>query len=243
MTNNFKQSIQIHLKSQLSRERENSGMNWEPNWTTTERYVDINDFEDERWAHIETWKNKDVKPYYFISNYGRLKSFGMYKIGRILPGTIDYTTGGYIETQLITIDNQLASFLYHQGVAEYFCRKPSSIHDLCVDHINCDKTDNRATNLQWITVADNSRKAIYVDHLNDKFIEYQGGRNRVRCKFVEYPDLVFNSLSEAGIFTGHNTDYVAECLRLQRNIKHKDTNQILHIELLDKENNHAEFQR
>lgn len=45
----------------------------------------------------------------------------------------------------------------HQLVAEAFCdRQP---HHEEVHHINADRTDNRACNLQWITHSDNMRES------------------------------------------------------------------------------------
>lgn len=44
----------------------------------------------------------------------------------------------------------------HQAVAKAFIPNPANLSD--VDHINNDKTDNRAENLQWLSHRDNLRK-------------------------------------------------------------------------------------
>ena len=44
----------------------------------------------------------------------------------------------------------------HQAVAKAFCDNPHKLTD--VDHINNDKTDNRAENLRWISHQENLRK-------------------------------------------------------------------------------------
>jgi len=44
------------------------------------------------------------------------------------------------------------SVLQHRLIAEYFCTKPSTAHNLVI-HLNYDKLDNRAINLKWVTQA------------------------------------------------------------------------------------------
>ena len=44
----------------------------------------------------------------------------------------------------------------HRAVAKAFIPNPFNLSD--VDHINNDKTDNRADNLQWLSHRDNLRK-------------------------------------------------------------------------------------
>ena len=196
-------------------------MNWRPSWTTIDRYVDLTDFENEIWLPFLTLRGKDklLQPYYYISNLGRLKSFSIHNRPRILPGTYDKTTGGYVATMVRTVDGKQFGMSYHLQVAYYFLGDtPSSMIDPTVDHINCDRCDNRWFNLQWLERPDNSKKAIQ-DGLCSAFMS-NGGWNRQHCYFKEYPDVKFQSYAQAATFIGRNTDYVAECVRLNRKILH-----------------------
>lgn len=44
----------------------------------------------------------------------------------------------------------------HRVVAETWCEKPTTKERLVVDHIDCDKNNNLASNLRWITYKENS---------------------------------------------------------------------------------------
>lgn len=46
----------------------------------------------------------------------------------------------------------------HKAVALAFCKRPDGATD--IDHIDNNKLNNRATNLQWLTHAENLRKRI-----------------------------------------------------------------------------------
>ena len=46
----------------------------------------------------------------------------------------------------------------HIVIAELFCDKPITDDKLEVDHINCERFDNRAINLQWISHRANVNK-------------------------------------------------------------------------------------
>ncbi len=61
-------------------------------------------------------------------------------------------------------------------ICEVFHGKPPSA-DCISDHINEDRSDNRAENLQWLTMAENTRKSVcrvveYVDLPKDSIMEY-----------------------------------------------------------------------
>ncbi len=191
-------------------------MNWTPTWILQSRYENVEDIEGEIWKHFTMWRNKELKPYYWISNYGRLRS--EYRgIKRILPGTSDPSTGGYIHTFVRTRDNSQVHLDYHQAVARYFLGDPpTDLVSPCVDHIDSNILDNRVSNLQWLSASENSKKG-YKDGRYSIFA-VNGGWNKQKCHFEQYPEIIFNSLKEAAQFIHRNPDYVAECLRLGRRI-------------------------
>lgn len=97
---------------------------------------------------------------YMVSNMGRIKSIRKlhylngkkvpeYRSERILPP--QPTTNGYLKVALVGIGRSNASI--HVLVAEAFIGpRPDGMQ---CDHINRIKTDNRADNLRYATIADN----------------------------------------------------------------------------------------
>ena len=74
-----------------------------------------------------------------VSNFGEVKSHG-----KIIKGEI--TSGGYCRVHISHKGVQY-KFLVHRLVAEAFIPNPDGLPE--VNHINCDKYDNRVENLEW----------------------------------------------------------------------------------------------
>lgn len=81
------------------------------------------------------------KRIYEVSNLGRVRVNG--KI--VEP----YFAGSYLH---------IGTFNIHRAVAELFVPNPDN--KPCIDHINTVRTDNRACNLRWVTLAENNRNTI-----------------------------------------------------------------------------------
>jgi hypothetical protein len=94
------------------------------------------------------WLDYDDK--YTVSEEGLV----MHKrTGRITRGNID--PGGYMKH--MRVDNRHHTMRYvHRMIAERFLPKIEQ-SDIEVDHINQDKTDNRASNLRWVSRSVNDR--------------------------------------------------------------------------------------
>lgn len=88
---------------------------------------------------------------YQISDDGRVFNK---ETGYEIQGGVKKT--GYREVGLINNQGQRYK-LVHRIVAEAFCPRPEGATE--VNHINGDKTDNRACNLEWVTHADNLKHA------------------------------------------------------------------------------------
>lgn len=97
----------------------------------------------------ETWYDG-----YEISNLGRLRSTRRAE-SRIVIGRPDKE--GYIEAH-IRHNGRVKWLRLHRLVASVWIGQPST--NLQVNHINGDKSDNRAENLEWVTNLENRRHAI-----------------------------------------------------------------------------------
>lgn len=131
----------------------------------SERWFDLQDLKNEVWKNLKI-KKRDVlynyKNLYKISNYGRVKSLGIYhgrtnnffKKEHILKarlsklGYIIYTLSNYGKANYISV---------HRAVAETFIlnfeNKPQ------VNHIDGNKQNNRIDNLEWCTNSENVKHA------------------------------------------------------------------------------------
>ena len=61
---------------------------------------------------------------------------------------------GYLRVKLYDSSGKMKKFLVHRLVCEAFCENPEN--KPCVNHIDENKTNNKASNLEWCTVAENN---------------------------------------------------------------------------------------
>lgn len=103
----------------------------------------------------EEWKSVDgFRGGYEVSNLGRVRSLktGVPKIMRHHDNR-----EGYRKVQLL-LCGVVKDLYVHRLVAMAFVDRPSSDRQQ-VNHINADRSDNRAENLEWVTPAENQRHA------------------------------------------------------------------------------------
>lgn len=135
----------------------------------------------------EIWKDiKDYAGLYQVSNFGRVKSLGsivkcrnggLRKVkGRILKHALD--RDGYCIVILYK-DTKPVCKKIHRLVTEAFLDNPNNYPQ--VNHINCIKTDNNVSNLEWCTISENSKHA----HKSGRF------DNIKHLKGIESPHAVF----------------------------------------------------
>ena len=113
----------------------------------------------------ELWS--PVFPDYEISNFGRCKHI-FKKHTRIIKGSIHQD--GYIFVTLHGVQYPM-----HRLVAEKFCRINGNKEDLVVNHLDGNKQNNRASNLEWVTTAENVQHS-YKNHLQPKGISTYTGK-------------------------------------------------------------------
>ena len=97
---------------------------------------------------VEVWKPVFGFENYQISNMGRLK-----RGNHFLKGALD--KDGY-HTMFLCKDGKQHHFRLHRLVAQAFIPNPKELET--VDHIDSDKNNNCASNLQWMSLTDNVQK-------------------------------------------------------------------------------------
>lgn len=103
----------------------------------------------------EIWKDiKGYEGYYQVSNLGRVKSNGNrsnHKTEKLL--SLNKNSKGYLRVMLYR-ECKYKSFFVHRLVAEHFIPNPLNLPQ--VNHLDCDKTNNCVSNLEWCTNRENT---------------------------------------------------------------------------------------
>jgi hypothetical protein len=109
----------------------------------------------------EVWK--DVVGFeggYMVSDLGRvvrIKPAKSTRSGRVLS---PYKINGYKWVMLFGEGGKKKQMSVHQMVATVFCERPCA--NMVVNHLNGEKHDNRAANLEWVFASDNARHSWYI---------------------------------------------------------------------------------
>ena len=160
----------------------------------------------------EVWQDiKGFEGYYQVSNMGRAKSLertvengrGYYKT---VPEKIlkVYDNGrGYLFVQLCK-DGKVKNCFVHRLVADAFCENPSGYKE--INHINEDKSDNRAENLEWCDRAYNIKYGTRNQRMAEKRGKAVISINKISGLILEFP-----SISEASKQTGISLGGICEC--------------------------------
>ena len=163
---------------------------------------------------MEIWK--DVPGYiglYKVSNYGRLKSVKKQLVLKTCGSGNRYKTVSLCKGMRKT-------FRLHRLVAAAFIPNPDN--KPCVDHIDGDKSNNRADNLRWVTTKENCNNPITKSRLNKKIGEYMvgrlGGLHQRAKQIAMYSicgDLIktFLSVKDAQRETGLNDSNIVKCCK------------------------------
>jgi len=108
----------------------------------TEPFPIVN-YWNEKWERID-FPEFDNQIHYEISNYGRIKSFQNTDEGVLIHGSL---IQGY-QSLNVRFQNKSVNHYLHKLVAKHFCQQ-NSPKDTFVIHLDYNKLDNRADNLQW----------------------------------------------------------------------------------------------
>lgn len=132
---------------------------------------------------MEIWKDvKGYEGYYEVSSYGRVRRVDRYVNSGIRFNDKRFCKGkilhqnlkrmGYLTVDL-SKDNKVKTLFTHRLVATAFVDNPENKN--VVNHKNLIKTDNHASNLEWVTSKENSQ------HASKNGVMYGGLRKSIRC--------------------------------------------------------------
>ncbi len=101
----------------------------------------------------EVWRDiPGYKGYYQASDLGRVRSLPRYGTrGKVLKPVL--TTNGYLRVGF-NVKGKCKKLLVHRIIAQTFIDNPKNLPQ--VNHKNEHKTDNRVSNLEWLTAKENS---------------------------------------------------------------------------------------
>ena len=146
---------------------------------------------------MEIWK--DIKNYedcYEVSNQGRVRRKDGYVNTGIKNSDKKFLKGKILKTNLkrngyltvaLSKNSKVKSISIHKLVAQAFCERSDETKTE-VNHINCNKQDNRVENLEWVTPKENKTHAKENNRYNPP------NRKKVRCKQL---NKIFESSYEA----------------------------------------------
>lgn len=180
--------------------------------------------EQEFWRPVVGWEG-----YYEVSNLGRVKSIARIvrrgnsklPIGeRILRQAID-THGYYCVVLCDKQNNRRRTTSVHQIVARAFVGNPQNKE--YIDHINTIKTDNRVTNLMWVTCKENLNNPITLQRIrmngHGKEVARKNMETRKKHKKSNAPKEVFQYDIENNFISSYESISEAERVTGIKNIK------------------------
>lgn len=135
----------------------------------------------------------DSQDYYYVSNYGRVKSFALNKKeGQIMTGTV---VKGFRQVQ-INSPKIKRKYYVHKLVAQVWLPKPSDKH-IYVTHLDGNLKNNQVSNLQWHT-----RETLHEQHrelAKQRPRSSKGPKHINNTKLTEKDIMLLKSMLERGI--------------------------------------------
>ena len=165
------------------------------------------------------WKVSSLNPKYEVNEYGQVRNI---RTKNVLKGYKD--KNGYIIYDLIDDCGNRKSRKGHILVAYEFCDGRTS--EKCyVNHIDFNKTNNSASNLEWVTHKENMehwrKSQPFYTEINIPIIERENKINKGKCPVCQY-DLqgnllnIFESYMAAERATGAPSGNISACCRGKR---------------------------
>lgn len=114
-------------------------------------------YNDEYFRIVTEMSVPDIKPQYYISNYGRFYSEFSNRLMKPTVAASKRRTGGYYVNTIQTTHGPETVLNHRVEMIEF--RYEPDCEKLTVDHINTNKRDDFIDNLEWVTVSENSKRA------------------------------------------------------------------------------------
>lgn len=154
--------------------------------------------KDLYWAKIKGWD-------YSVSTMGEVRND---KTGKIKSPVI--SGGGYVQVALYG-EKKYKRFFVHRLVSTAFVPNPQNKPQ--INHINGDKADNRAENLEWVTASENQhhRYDVLKKAKTTWNLEKANAARRKAVRCIETGD-VYNSITDAAIACGKKQSTMSNCL-------------------------------
>lgn len=132
-----------------------------------------------------------------VSNKGRVKNLNYNRTGKeqILKQA-QRDKYGHMFVGLCK-NGKVKLFLVHQLVAQSFLDNP--YNKPIIDHLDCDPTNNRVSNLRWCNQKENSQNLLTIEHTNQKTI------------YCYETDKKYYSINEAARQLNINKGCVSQC--------------------------------
>ena len=151
----------------------------------------------ERWKAIENTEGMIL-----VSDLGRVKSCLRNPDGKILKQQVD--NKGYLRVT-VNIKQRKCHYKVHRLVASAFVENPHQKPQ--VNHINGNKIDNRACNLEWVLNSENARHAADNGLWHKQFEKIRKYNSTRKKKIVATnaetgEKMVFNSICDAQDYFG-----------------------------------------
>lgn len=154
---------------------------------------------------MEIWKDVvGYEGFYEVSTHGRVRSL---KRGLVLKQGV---CGKY--NNVVLCKNGIRKTkAVHRLVATAFCLKADWENE--VNHINEDKKDNRADNLEWCTRIENIRHGSGI--ARHAYAQRFGSRNKAISKIDENGDVIetYISMRDMQRKTGFDRRFISKCIK------------------------------
>ncbi len=145
------------------------------------------------YAAIEYWRPiEDFDGRYYVSNLGRIKNAK----GKIIK--LQHSDRGYT-IFTFNFDGKVTRYIHHLVMAAFGLPKPDP--RLQIDHIDGNKNNNCISNLEWVTAAENTRRA-YKNHLKEP-----SGAIKAFQVDIDNDNIImtFPTITDAALTTGDST--------------------------------------